>query len=247
MRLNDLNILAQILAALAVAAACGESSDETTGDSGTGGSTASMETVGASTATTGGSTAGSSTAPTEGGGSDGETTGTTAPATVSSDGGNNCDGFVQPGCVSNACPEGQYCEFEFGCAPSSCDCTVSPPVCADDCEGGTCIDVEDARCQLGACDLYCEFGFMEGDDGCPICACAPPPGCLCQTDADCVRITFGCCDCALGGLELAVAEQCVDTFEACTPPSEADADTCAGADQCTDRQPACVAQKCVLQ
>ena len=64
------------------------------------------------------------------------------------------------------CPQGQVCvpDPDSGCVPElgGADC------------GGTCQPLF-PQCDTLTCQLFCEFGYASGDDGCPLCSCAPPP------------------------------------------------------------------------
>ena len=70
-----------------------------------------------------------------------------------------------------------------------CECNEGPIVCESDrdCpEGQRCTPEESARavrvcedfqCPILDCAIRCADGFVTGDDGCPICECAPSVGC----------------------------------------------------------------------
>lgn len=213
----------------------GSSGAASTGD-GSGGQTGGTSSGGESTGAPG-STGGSSS-------SGGESTG--APgSTGGSSGGGLCDGFEEPGCVHKGCPMGQVCDTKLECVPSTCSCDpqTGDVVCTADCGGGTCVMQGD--CPPVPCDLFCEFGFEEDMNGCELCECAPAPDCGCQSDADCVKASPGCCSCAMGGKEVAVAAACVDTLEECPLPPDQVA--CPAVYLCTDAQAVCVQGACVLQ
>ncbi len=79
--------------------------------------------------------------------------------------------------------------------PESCACpAVEEPVCGEDgetygnsCEA-ECVNVDIAyegrcrnECTPVACDLFCEFGFQTGEDGCEVCECNEGPDpCSCD-------------------------------------------------------------------
>ncbi|MEO1273800.1 MAG: Kazal-type serine protease inhibitor domain-containing protein, partial [Myxococcota bacterium] len=78
-----------------------------------------------------------------------------------------------------------------------CICpAVAAPVCGADgmtygnaCEAG-CAGVEvvsdgpcETQCEPVACEIFCEYGFQIGEDGCEICACNEEP--QCRSNADC--------------------------------------------------------------
>ncbi|MDC0674129.1 hypothetical protein [Nannocystis radixulma] len=176
------------------------------------------------------------------------TTSTTGPDTTgeTSTGGNLCDEFEQPGCIDKGCPEGQTCEIGLDCVPSACVCDpVTEQInCTPDCGGGTCVA---SLCDPVVCNLFCEFGFQKDEQGCEICACNEPPApdCGCESDADCVKASPGCCSCNMGGAEVAVATACLDQLEPCPfPPGEV---VCPAVYLCTDAQAVCMQGECVLQ
>lgn len=46
------------------------------------------------------------------------------------------------------------------------------------CSGQIIVDGDGPGCEPVGCRMYCEYGFVTGEDGCEICECAPPPtGC----------------------------------------------------------------------
>jgi hypothetical protein len=132
------------------------------------------------------------------------------------------------------------------CVPSACSCdpVTQQIICTPDCGGGTCVA---SACDPVVCDLFCEFGFQTDEQGCEICACNEPPApdCGCESDADCVKASPGCCSCNMGGAEVAVAAACLDELEPCPfPPGEV---VCPAVYLCTDAQAVCVQGECVLQ
>lgn len=222
----------------------GSSGGATTQASSTGGTSGGASTGDGSGGLTGGTTSGGSTgAPGSTGGS-GESTG--APgSTGGSSGGGLCDGFEEPGCIHKGCPMGQICDTKLECVPSACMCDpqTGDVACTADCGGGTCVMQGD--CPPVPCDLFCEFGFEKDMNGCEICECAPAPDCGCQSDADCVKASPGCCSCAMGGKEVAVAAACVDMLEKCPLPPDQVA--CPAVYLCTDAKAVCVQGTCALQ
>ncbi|PCC67385.1 Antistasin family protein [Nannocystis exedens] len=226
----------------------GNTGGETEGTTTSGGPQTTGETTTTSTTTTGETTTGETTTTSTTGETTAETTTTgetTSTTGETSTGGNVCDGFEQPGCIDKGCPEGQECNFEVDCVPSACICDEETQqiTCTADCGGGTCVDA--ALCDPVACDLFCEFGFKKDEMGCEICACNEPPACGCQSDADCVKASPGCCSCNMGGTEVAVAAACVDQLEPCPlPPDQV---LCPAVYLCTDAQAVCVQGQCALQ
>ena len=214
---------------------------------GPGSSTSGALTEGASGGATEGSGGSSSGEATSSGGqtSSGGSSGSGSSGASSSSGGGLCDDFVPPGCVQSGCPEGQKCDTTVGCNPSQCDCDpgTGDILCTPDCGGGTC--VEGVMCEPVVCELFCEFGFKTDRNGCEICECNPKPDCGCQSDADCVKVTPGCCECNMGGKEMAIAAACVDQLEPCPLPPDQVA--CPAVYLCTDAKALCSNGACVLK
>lgn len=84
------------------------------------------------------------------------------------------------------------------------------------------------------CTIDCEHGFVRGADGCPTCACNPPPIDTCAVDADCVlaRPSTGCCGCEGGYARAQVdADPClVERREPVPPGCRPDPELCARVD-----------------
>lgn len=226
----------------------GGSSGGATSQGSTGGSSGVASTGDGSGGQTGGTSSTGSTGAPESTGSSGGGESTGAPGSTggSSGGGGLCDGFEEPGCIHKGCPMGQICDTKIDCVPSTCSCDpkTGDIACTADCGGGTCVMQGD--CPPVPCDLFCEFGFEKDMNGCEICKCAaPPPDCGCLSDGDCVKASPGCCSCAMGGKEVAVAAACVDMLEKCPLPPDQVA--CPAVYLCTDAKAACVQGACVLQ
>lgn len=93
------------------------------------------------------------------------------------------------GLDESACASAPGCEPEYGappcpaigCAPGQ-DCDVA---CIQVVEYLGCHERETEPECGPVCALYCEHGNVLDDDGCPTCACNPPPPAICETDADC--------------------------------------------------------------
>lgn len=117
------------------------------------------------------------------------------------------------------CPEGMICvdDPDDGCDPDNggADC------------GGICV-TDPAECPPVLCELFCPFGFAEGDDGCPTCTCAEQP-----TDTACTN--------AGGICEVGFITECPQGFEVsplgcgpslietvCCAPAEPAPDSCEG-------------------
>jgi len=157
-----------------------------------------------------------------------------------------CAGFQQPGCVQTGCPEGQVCQKGPDCVPTLCSCDpeTGQSICSLDCGGGTCVAAA-ALCEPVPCTLLCPFGFRRDERGCEMCQCRSEPRCGCVADEDCQKVVAGCCPCELGGMELAIANDCVEQLAQCpVPPDEV---PCLAFDQCTAKVARCVAGECVLQ
>ena len=74
-------------------------------------------------------------------------------------GGADCGGVCQ--CIENvACIAGTV----FDSSPNVCTCVPKPPSCG------------------GVCAIFCEFGNVLDDKGCPTCACNPPPATACPPE-----------------------------------------------------------------
>jgi hypothetical protein len=66
-------------------------------------------------------------------------------------------------CANVLCAEGTHCEVEnVQCFVAPC-----PPIV-------TCVPDKRPVCESG-CGLYCEFGNVLDENGCPLCRCNPPP------------------------------------------------------------------------
>lgn len=124
------------------------------------------------------------------------------------------------GIANLPCPEGLVCVDDPN---DSCD----PEGGGADC-GGICVE-DPAECAPVLCEMFCPFGFAEGDDGCPICSCAEQPEQSACTD--------------VGGIcEVGLVTQCPDGFEpsalgcgptliettCCEPVNEPAPDSCEG-------------------
>jgi len=88
-----------------------------------------------------------------------------------------CDPDLAPDCWgSTCCGDGKwYCGgvSTEPVDPGATDRVPPPPdVCGELGRGEVC-----EACPGVMCDLWCEWGFQVGDDGCEICACAPGPEC----------------------------------------------------------------------
>ena len=115
-----------------------------------------------------------------------------------------CDADAPPsfcgGIAGIQCPEGEVCV-------ANPDSTCDPELGGADC-GGLCVP-EPAECEPVLCELYCEYGFAENDDGCAVCSCAPPPGQFCGGIGSipcpegqvCVANPDSACDPELGGAD----------------------------------------------
>ncbi|MCK6573592.1 hypothetical protein L6V77_21130 [Myxococcota bacterium] len=104
-----------------------------------------------------------------------------------------CPGENPQGCVSDGCPEGQYCEVDVDtCASSGCLCDEATGqwVCLPDCGGGVCMPLGDTRWYLTCGDPVCRG--HQPDPNIPPCddamffgeACATPDV-MCDPIDDC--------------------------------------------------------------
>jgi hypothetical protein len=144
-----------------------------------------------------------------------------------------CGGFA-----GFECPDGQRC---IDNPNDNCD----PEQNAADCIG-ICVD----ECAEIACALFCDYGYVEDEYGCPTCQCNPEPGIcddwyyqVCQNDDDCeagyqcgeVRdecISSECnCDPATGNI-LCVRD-CIENARLCEPVADLN---CVENTDCPDAQ-----------
>ena len=126
-----------LLGLLGVAAAgCGgETQSSGSGGASSGGATGGTAGTGATGGTAGtgasGGTAGS-----------GGTSGSGASGGTAGSGGGDAGTCPVPspaGCLTNGCPDGQWCDPTSGCASSYCECMGGAWNCTNDCAGGTCV------------------------------------------------------------------------------------------------------------
>ena len=97
-----------------------------------------------------------------------------------------CAGLSEAECLARS-----ECEAIYGAdgggfrAPDPSDPTPVPP------PSGFLYCQERVVCPAVLCDLYCEWGYVIGPDGCETCECLPPPACADLPEDVCVA-TPGC-------------------------------------------------------
>ncbi|NUN14360.1 MAG: hypothetical protein HUU55_12085 [Myxococcales bacterium] len=181
-----------------------------------------------------------------------------------------CEDFVPACSLSKPCPDGMECVFNDAvCEPSYCTCdpTNGKITCTDDCKGGQCKPktycedfippctsskpcpsgyacmFDPTACHPSYCSCDPTNGKIACTDDCNGGVCKPNP-CGCTTDADCVKVTGGCCPCSMGGKEMAVAKQCLNTVPGCPYPPGTFA--CLAVYMCTDSKAVCQNNQCKL-
>jgi len=154
-------------------------------------------------------------------------------------GGADCPGICRCAAASASCPAGTV----FNTDPAVCGCVTAPPdpcsavLCAPgtQCTGGKCVPV----CGP-VCDIYCAYGNVSDANGCPTCACNPPPADPCSTvkcasgthcdSGKCVSDGVSCG--GLAGTACPGAGTCVDDPSDSCAPKTGGAD-CAGICRCS--------------
>ncbi len=160
-------------------------------------------------------------------------------------GGADCPGICKCAGAPTTCPSGSM----FSSDPSVCACVpAQPDPCAavlcptgTQCNGGKCIPA----CGP-VCDIYCQYGNVPDANGCPTCACNPPPTDPCATvkcasgthcdSGKCVSDGVSCG--GLAGKACPGSSQCVDDPSDSCDPAAGGAD-CPGICQCPPRVGLC--------
>jgi hypothetical protein len=91
------------------------------------------------------------------------------------------DGECRTGCYGEQeCGDDERCNAAEVCygPPGADGADVAPAVCY-----GYCVPDEPVDCPAIGCAIACEHGFVQDENGCDTCECAPPPACepvLCE-------------------------------------------------------------------
>lgn len=167
-------------------------------------------------------------------------------------------------------PPFSTCFDSSQCVPAAATCCECPTfatntddpkvrVCEDvECPATSCAETVEASCNLATnecelscrpmqCDLTCADGFAIEANGCLSCACAGPPmtADACTVDTDCARTRGDCCGCENGGIDTAVPEALLGSFDGglMCPADPA----CPGVNTCSSAEaPRCVQGQCAL-